>query len=48
MVLFLKYRGKRGEQNKEEAEDERTQQGKEEHDWRQDEKLCWSTNSAEE
>ena len=48
MVLLLKDRGKRGEQYKEESENERAQEGKEEHNWRQDEKLCWSSNSAEE
>jgi hypothetical protein len=48
VVLFLKDRGKRGEQHKEEAENKCAQEGKEEHDWLQDEKFCWSSNSAEE
>lgn len=48
MVLFLEDGGKRGKQQKEEAKDERAQERRDEHDWRQEEKLCRSSDRAEE
>ncbi len=46
--MFLEDSGKRGEQYKEEAENERAQEGKEEYDWRQEEQLRRPSYSAEE